>query len=40
MGEMRNAKKEIVRKSEWKRPHGISRHKWEDNVITNLKEIG
>jgi hypothetical protein len=36
MGEMRNAKKILVRKPEWKRPPGISRHRWED-IKMNLK---
>jgi hypothetical protein len=27
----------LVSKSEGKRPHGVSRHRWEDNVRKGLK---
>jgi hypothetical protein len=30
MREIRNSYKILVRKPEWKRPLGISRHRWED----------
>jgi hypothetical protein len=29
----------LVEKPEWKRPSGIARHRWEDNIKINLKEI-
>lgn len=32
MGDVRNAYKSLVRKSEVKRPVGIRRHRWEDKV--------
>jgi hypothetical protein len=40
MGWMRNAYKISVRKPEEKRPLGRPRHRWEDNIIMGLKEIG
>jgi len=40
MGEMRNACNTSVRKPEGKRPLGRSRHRWEDNIRMDLKEIG
>jgi hypothetical protein len=40
MGYMRNAYKIVVGKSERKRPLGRHRRRWEDNIRTNLKEIG
>jgi hypothetical protein len=39
-GEMRNAYKILGRKLEGKRPLGRPRHKWEDNLRTDLREIG
>jgi hypothetical protein len=39
MGEIRNAYKILVGKSEGKRPLGRSRHKWKDNIKMALKEI-
>jgi hypothetical protein len=40
MGEMRNAYKILVRKPEGKRPLGIPRRRWEDNIKTDIKKIG
>jgi len=40
MEEMRNAYKILVRKSEGKRPLGRPRHRWKDNIIMDLREIG
>jgi hypothetical protein len=40
MGEMRNAYNILVGKSEVKRPFGIPRLRWEDNIKMDLKEIG
>jgi hypothetical protein len=37
---MRNAYKILVRKPEGKRPFGRPRHKWEDNIRMDLREIG
>jgi hypothetical protein len=39
-GEVRNAYKILVRKSEGKRPLRRHRHGWEDNIKVDLKEIG
>jgi len=39
MEEMRNAYKILVEKSEAIRPLGSLRHRWEDNVKIDLKEI-
>jgi hypothetical protein len=30
----------LVGKPEGKRPFGIPRHRWEDNIKMNLREIG
>jgi hypothetical protein len=38
-GEKRNAYNILVRNPEGKRPLGRSRHSWEDNIKTDLKEI-
>jgi hypothetical protein len=40
MGQMRNAFRIMVGKSEEKRPLGRPRHKWESNIIMELKKIG
>jgi hypothetical protein len=40
MGEMRNAYRFLVRKFEGKRPLRRTRHRWKDNIIMDLKEIG
>jgi hypothetical protein len=37
---MRNPHKSLVGKPERKRPHGRTRHRWEDNIKMDLKEIG
>jgi hypothetical protein len=37
MGERRTSWKILVGKSEWKRPLGRPRHRWEDNMKMNLK---
>jgi hypothetical protein len=36
---MRNAYKIVVRKPEVKRPLDSPRHRWQDNIKMNLKEI-
>jgi hypothetical protein len=36
----RNACKILVGKPEVKRPLGRPRHRWENNIKTNLREIG
>jgi len=40
MGEMRNAYKILVRKSERKTPYRRPRHTWEDNIEKDTTEIG
>jgi hypothetical protein len=40
MGGMRNAYDILVGKPEGKRPLGRPRHRWEDNIRMNLREIG
>jgi hypothetical protein len=39
IGEVRNAYRILVRKPEGKRPLRRFRHRWEDNVRMDLKEI-
>jgi hypothetical protein len=40
MGEVRNAYKILVGKPEGKRPLGRPRHRWENNIKTDLRETG
>jgi len=40
MGKMRNVYKTLVGKHEGKRPLGRPRHKWEHNIIMDLRETG
>jgi len=37
--DMRNSYKIFIRKPEGKRPHGRSRHRWEDNIRMDLWEM-
>jgi hypothetical protein len=37
---MRNVRKISVRKPEGKRPRGRPKHKWEDNIRIDFREIG
>jgi hypothetical protein len=39
MGEKRNAYRILVGKPEGRRPLGRHRHRWEDNIIMDLREI-
>jgi hypothetical protein len=39
MREKRNAYKFLVEKPEGKRPPGRSRHRWENNIILDLREM-
>jgi hypothetical protein len=39
MGEGRGVHRVLVRKPEGKRPLGIPRHRWEDNIKTDLQEV-
>jgi len=40
MGERRGVYRVLVRKSEGKTPIGRPRHRWEDNIKTDLQEVG
>jgi hypothetical protein len=40
MVEMRNGYKILFGKSEGKRPLGRPKHRWEDNIRLNLREVG
>jgi len=40
MGEGRGVHRVLVGKPEGKRPLGRPRHKWEDNIKTDLQEVG
>jgi hypothetical protein len=40
MGEKRNAYGILVEKPEGKRPLGRSKHRWEDNIRMDFREIG
>jgi hypothetical protein len=40
IGEMRNRYKILVGKPEGKRPLGRRRHRWEDNIRMDLRELG
>ncbi|KAJ4443967.1 hypothetical protein ANN_05756 [Periplaneta americana] len=40
MGESRNAYEVLVGRPEGKRPLGRPRHKWEDNIKIDLREVG
>jgi len=40
MTEMRGAYRVLVGKPEGKRPLGRPRRRWEDNIKTNLQEVG
>jgi hypothetical protein len=40
MGEERNVYKALMGKSEGKRPLGRPRHRWEDGIRMDIREIG
>jgi hypothetical protein len=40
MGERRGAYRALVGKPEGRRPLGRSRHRWEDNIKMDLREVG
>jgi hypothetical protein len=37
---MRNVYKILIGRPERKRPFGMSRHRWKDNVRINIREVG
>jgi len=39
MGEMKNAYKILVGKNAWKRPRVRPKHRWEENIRIDLREI-
>jgi hypothetical protein len=39
-GEMKNAYKILVERTEGKIPFGRRRHRWKDNIISDLRELG
>jgi hypothetical protein len=40
MGERRSVYRGLVGKPEGRRPLGKPRHRWEDNIRMNLREVG
>jgi hypothetical protein len=40
MGERRGAYRALVGKPEGRRPLGRSRHRWEDNIKMDLRDVG
>jgi hypothetical protein len=40
MGERRGAYRVLVEKPEGRRPLGRTRHRWEDNIKMDLREVG
>jgi hypothetical protein len=40
MGEVKGAYNPLVGRREWRRPLGRPRHRWEDNIKMDLREIG
>jgi len=40
IGESRGVHRMLVGKPEGKRPFGILRHRWEDNIKVDLQEVG
>jgi hypothetical protein len=40
IGEVRNAYRSLGGKSEWKRPLGRPKHRWQDVIRMDLREIG
>jgi hypothetical protein len=40
MGERRSAYRALVGKPEGRRPLGKPRHRWEDNIKMDLREVG
>jgi hypothetical protein len=40
MGERRGAHRVLVGKPEGRRPYGRLRHRWEDNIKIDLRELG
>jgi hypothetical protein len=40
MGDLKNTYKHLVSKPKRKEPFGRSRHKWEDKIRMDLREVG